>query len=70
LTCSSAIDNVATFIKAGLDTDSPVACLNRQVSGYTYGWHWMTITKYYRDLSTDSRWNCSIDMGRKKKYGF
>lgn len=54
---SFTLDNTATYIKNGLNADSPVATLDLQWpnTGYAYAWHWMTITKYYRD-SLDNRW--------------
>ena len=46
-------DNMANFIKYGLIDDQPVATLNLQPpnTGYEYAWHWMTITKYFRDVN-------------------
>lgn len=53
---SFTLDNTADYVKAGLTIDSPVATLNlSKFSGYQYEWHWMTITKYYRDTN-DNRW--------------
>lgn len=53
----TTLDNAATYIKNGLLVDSPVATLNLQppYTGYGYAWHWMTITKYFRD-EVDNRW--------------
>ena len=54
---SFTLDNTATYIKDDLNADSPVATLNLQppYTGYDYAWHWMTITKYFRDAA-DNRW--------------
>lgn len=67
--CSDTIDNVANFIKYGLLDDSPVACLNRQPAGYTYGWHWMTITKYFRDVN-DNKWIAISTWGQRQSIDF
>lgn len=47
----TSLDNTITFIREGMQDDSPVAVLNLKKWGYDYGWHWMTITGY-RYLST------------------
>ena len=51
------LDNTATYIKNGLKSDCPVATLNLKFpnTGYDFAWHWMTITKYFRDTA-DNRW--------------
>ncbi|WCF07475.1 hypothetical protein NDS46_24690 [Paenibacillus thiaminolyticus] len=62
---SFTLDNTATYIKAGLSIDSPVATLNtKKWSNYDYEWHWMTITKYYRDPN-DNRWIAVSTWGKR-----
>lgn len=62
-------DVYATFVKAGLNLDTPVACLNMQLSGYEYGPHWMTISKYFRD-SVDNRWIAVSTWGERRSVNF
>lgn len=60
-----SLNTVASVIKDGLRSDSPVATLNWKwtytdpssdvLKYYNLGRHWMTITKYYRNIH-DSRW--------------
>lgn len=68
----------ASFIKAGLTKNKPVASLNLRtqynvnVQGslddqpYTrnFGWHWVTITKYYQG-SDDNRWIAISSWGQR-----
>jgi hypothetical protein len=63
---SFTLDNTATYIKNGLNADSPVATLNLQppYTGYGYAWHWMTITKYFRDTA-DNRWIAVSSWGER-----
>ncbi len=62
-------DVYATFVKAGLNLDTPVACLNMQLLGYQYGPHWMTISKYFRD-SVDNRWIAVSTWGERESVNF
>ena len=62
-------DVYATFVKAGLNLDTPVVCLNMQLSGYRYGPHWMTISKYFRD-SVDNRWIAVSTWGERESVNF
>lgn len=67
---SFTLDNVATYIKAGLNIDSPVATLNtKKWSDYDYEWHWMTITKYYRDAN-DNRWIAVSTWGDRRSIDY
>ncbi|OGX60795.1 MAG: hypothetical protein A2189_06340, partial [Paenibacillus sp. RIFOXYA1_FULL_44_5] len=64
------LDNTASYIKAGLAIDSPVATLNlSKFSSYEYEWHWMTITKYYRDAS-DNRWIAVSTWGERRSINY
>ncbi|WP_458462510.1 hypothetical protein [Paenibacillus sp.] len=64
------LDNTAAYIKAGLKLNSPVATLNlSKFSDYDYEWHWMTITKYYRD-TTDSRWIAVSTWGQRRSINY
>ncbi|NEU61062.1 hypothetical protein [Paenibacillus sp. ALJ109b] len=57
-------------IKAGLSLNSPVATLNlSKFDDYEYEWHWMTITKYYRD-TTDSRWIAVSTWGQRRSINY
>lgn len=45
-----SFENICTFIKEALNKDMPIAMLmykNEKLKDYD--WHWMTITKYYRN---------------------
>lgn len=68
----ATLDTTANFIKAGLSKDTPVACLNLEppIYGYDYAWHWMTITKYYRDVTTDNRWIAVSTWGQRHSIDF
>lgn len=60
------LDNTANYIKDGLRANSPVATLNtKKFSDYQYEWHWMTITKYFRDTS-DNRWIAVSTWGERR----
>jgi hypothetical protein len=63
------LDNTANYVEAGLAINSPVATLNLSFSNYNYEWHWMTITKYYRD-STDSRWIAVSTWGQRRSINY
>ncbi|MFS0860001.1 hypothetical protein [Paenibacillus taichungensis] len=64
------LDNTAAYIKAGLSLNSPVATLNlSKFDDYEYEWHWMTITKYYRD-TTDSRWIAVSTWGQRRSINY
>ncbi|RAW16309.1 hypothetical protein DC345_11810 [Paenibacillus taichungensis] len=64
------LDNTAAYIKAGLNLNSPVATLNlSKFDDYEYEWHWMTITKYYRD-TTDSRWIAVSTWGQRRSINY
>ena len=68
--CSGTIDGVANFIKYGLIDDTPVACLNRELPGwYDYAWHWMSITKYFKDVN-DNRWIAVSTWGERRSIDF
>lgn len=56
-------ENTCTYIKNGLVIDSPVAILDL-AKGTPYGWHWMTITKYFRD-SADVRYIAVSSFGER-----
>ena len=67
---SFTLDNVANYIKAGLNINSPVATLNtKKWSDYEYEWHWMTITKYYRD-GNDNRWIAVSTWGQRRSIDY
>ncbi|MBW5447632.1 hypothetical protein GE107_16360 [Cohnella sp. CFH 77786] len=67
---SFTLDNVANYIKAGLSINSPVATLNtKKWSDYEYEWHWMTITKYFRD-SNDNRWIAVSTWGQRRSIDY
>ncbi|MBG9792544.1 hypothetical protein ABD76_08555 [Paenibacillus dendritiformis] len=67
---SFTLDNTANYIKAGLSIDSPVATLNtKKWSNYEYEWHWMTITKYYRDPN-DNRWIAVSTWGGRRSIDY
>lgn len=61
---SYTYENECTLIKNGLRKDSPVATLNLDKTWSTYGWHWMTITKYYRG-SNDDRFVAVSSWGKR-----
>jgi len=67
--CNDLLYNVSEFIKYGLSQDCPVACLNLQIT-YLYGYHWMTITKYFRDAVTDDRWIAVSTWGERRSINF
>lgn len=52
---SFTLENTSNYIKNGLNLNSPVAIVNLQPSGYEYGYHWMTVTKYFKDGTTGKR---------------
>lgn len=56
-------ENTCTYIKNGLVIDSPVAILDL-AKETPYGWHWMTITKYFRD-SADVRYIAVSSYGKR-----
>lgn len=67
---SFTLDNTANYIKAGLSIDSPVATLNtKKWSNDEYEWHWMTITKYYRDPN-DNRWIAVSTWGKRHSINY
>lgn len=67
---SFTLDNTADYVKAGLKIDSPVATLNlSKFSSYEYEWHWMTITKYYRDTN-DNRWIAVSTWGDRRSINY
>ncbi|MGO4109708.1 hypothetical protein [Paenibacillus sp. YAF4_2] len=67
---SFTLDNTATYIKAGLSSNVPVGTLNlSKFSDYEYEWHWMTITKYYRDVN-DNRWIAVSTWGRRESINY
>lgn len=64
------LDNTASYIKAGLKINSPVATLNlSKFTDYPYEWHWMTITKYYRDVN-DNRWIAVSTWGDRRSINY
>lgn len=64
------LDNTATYIKNGLYSNSPVATLNtKKWSDYEYEWHWMTITKYFRDTA-DNRWIAASTWGDRRSIDY
>jgi len=66
-------DEVSTFIKTGLSWDVPVACLNLDwpfADDEVYPWHWVTATKYYRDVTTDQRWIAISSWGERYSVNF
>lgn len=64
------LDNTAAYIKKGLSLNSPVATLNlSKFTGYPYEWHWMTITKYYRDVN-DNRWIAVSTWGDRRSINY
>ncbi|MNG17971.1 hypothetical protein D3C84_1019960 [compost metagenome] len=67
---SFTLDNTANYIKAGLNSNVPVGTLNlSKFSNYEYEWHWMTITKYYRDVN-DNRWIAVSTWGRRESINY
>ncbi|PDO09250.1 MAG: hypothetical protein BLM47_13625 [Candidatus Reconcilbacillus cellulovorans] len=67
---SFTLDNTANYVKSGLAIDSPVATLNlSKWSDYEYEWHWMTITKYYRD-AYDNRWIAVSTWGERRSINY
>jgi hypothetical protein len=67
---SFTLDNVANYIKGGLNINSPVATLNtKKWSDYEYEWHWMTITKYFRDAN-DNRWIAVSTWGQRRSIDY
>ncbi|WP_127532995.1 hypothetical protein [Paenibacillus kobensis] len=67
---SFTLDNTANYIKAGLNSNVPVGTLNLSMfSDYEYEWHWMTITKYYRDVN-DNRWIAVSTWGRRESINY
>jgi hypothetical protein len=53
---SPTLENASTYVKDGLRSDAPVGLLmyyNPKLA--EYDWHWMTITKYFRDTA-DNRY--------------
>ncbi|GGO04936.1 hypothetical protein [Saccharibacillus kuerlensis] len=64
------LDNTAAYIKKGLGLNSPVATLNlSKFNDYEYEWHWMTITKYYRDVN-DNRWIAVSTWGERRSINY
>ncbi|WP_216671571.1 hypothetical protein [Saccharibacillus qingshengii] len=64
------LDNTAAYIKKGLSLNSPVATLNlSKFTDYIYEWHWMTITKYYRDIN-DNRWIAVSTWGDRRSINY
>lgn len=64
------LDNTAAYIKKGLSLNSPVATLNlSKFTDYEYEWHWMTITKYYRDVN-DNRWIAASTWGDRRSINY
>ncbi|NGZ77191.1 hypothetical protein [Saccharibacillus alkalitolerans] len=64
------LDNTANYAKAGLRINSPVATLNlSKFTDYEYEWHWMTITKYYRDVN-DNRWIAVSTWGKRRSINY
>ena len=61
--------SAAYAIKQGLKNDHPVASLNLNygfsMDGETYGWHWVTITKYFQSVN-DNRWIAVSSWGERK----
>lgn len=58
-------ENTCTYIKNGLTIDSPVAVLNLAYPNEEDGWHWMTITKYFRTAG-DVRYVAVSTVGERK----
>ncbi|MBM7616346.1 hypothetical protein JOC73_002928 [Alkaliphilus hydrothermalis] len=53
------LENTTSYIVNGLANDSPVATLNLNGFWDEHGWHWMTITRYYRDWNDNRFVNVS-----------
>lgn len=67
---SFTLDNTTNYIKAGLSINSPVGTLNtKKWSDYEYEWHWMTISKYYRDIN-DNRWIAVSTWGERRSIDY
>lgn len=67
---SPTLDNASNYVKAGLNNDSPVGMLmyyNPYLS--EYDWHWMTITKYTRDIY-DNRYVAVSSWGNRYSLNF
>lgn len=51
------IDQTSSFIKTGLSQNAPIAMLQSYDSDFSnFNWHWMTITRYLRYISSDERY--------------
>jgi hypothetical protein len=64
-TTAKTLDNTSNYIKSGLSSGMPVALLmyyNPKLT--TYSWHWMTITKYFRD-GADNRYIAVSTWGQR-----
>ncbi|OZQ66875.1 hypothetical protein [Paenibacillus sp.] len=70
-TAAVAQEEVSLTVEANQSMFVPV----QDGSGYSYGgnheyeWHWMTITKYYRD-TTDSRWIAVSTWGQRRSINY
>jgi hypothetical protein len=65
---SFTLDNCANYIKEGLSKDLPVASLSLNYFA-DYGWHWMTITKYFQDANNNKFIACST-WGERRSIDF
>lgn len=64
-------DSFADYIKSGLRRDCPVAYLQYFNSlQKDYDWHWMTITKYFRNTSNGDRHIAVSTWGERKSLSF
>ena len=67
---SSAKERCLATIIDGLESDCPVASLNKAypISGAPQAWHWITITRYYVD--SDGKWINFSSLGKIEHVDF
>ncbi|WP_455257677.1 hypothetical protein [Peptoniphilus asaccharolyticus] len=64
-------DSFANYIKSGLRRDCPVAYLQYWNSNQSdYDWHWMTITKYFRNTTNGDRYIAVSTWGERHSLNF
>lgn len=64
-------DTFAEYIKAGLRIDSPVVYLQYFNSNQKeYDWHWMTITKYFKNNSNGDRFIAVFTWGERRSLNY
>lgn len=64
-------DSFANYIKSGLRRDCPVAYLQYWNSNQSdFDWHWMTITKYFRNTTNGDRYIAVSTWGERHSLNF